>query len=145
MLDLEQSLNEILHILYDHISLQHAAIYLPTLSMDYSLAAWLNKKKGQENEDFFENLTDFVVTHPSITSQDLIVDQNQLEGLNSSYGYSVFPCLAEEEVLAIFLLVYGSKPTVKQLGALIEISEIFGEHLARILRIYNRLKEWMEC
>lgn len=148
-LDVEALLRSSLEYLLTKTGPTNAAVFLPTGIEDYSLGAYVNYDMPKETVDvLLDHLADILA--PRFESEDSVVAirgraelhdwlDDAAEWLSDS-ALLVFPCLHEDECLAVIALFRdASKPFKPEVFPTLDVVRaLFAEQLARVIRIHNR-------
>lgn len=150
-LDVEALLRSALEYLLTKTGPTNAAIYLPTGFDDYSLGAYVNYSLPKDTADvLLDHLAD--VLPARFESEDAITRVESRAEIRRRIGESVdwladsnlliFPCVHEGECLAVVTLFRDAlRPFDPELLPLLDvIRALFGEQLARVIRVHNRHK-----
>jgi FixJ family two-component response regulator len=148
-LDVESLLRTTLEYLLSKLGPTNAAVFLPTGHDDYDLGAYVNYDVPKETADFLlDHLADVIA--PRFDQERLMrrfeseadlraVLDDDAEWLAES-EVVVFACHEDDECLAIITLFRDrSSPfTPDHLAQLEVLREVFGQQLAKVVRIHHR-------
>lgn len=148
-LDVESLLRTTLEYLLQKTGPTNAAVFLPTGHHDYNLGAYVNYDVPKETADvLLDHLADVIA--PRFEHERSVLrfttDQELAERLGDGAawlhdsGVVVFACHHEGECLAIVALFRerSAAYTDELLGQLAVMRDVFGEQLARVVRIHHR-------
>lgn len=148
-LDVEALLRTTLEFLLTKTGPTNAAIFLPTGSQDYSLGAYVNYDIPRESADVQldyladvlpERLESETDVRRYATSAEFIETLGENAALLNNCGVVTFACREDGECLAVVALFRDrSQPFPDEvLPALAIIRDVFGEQLARVVRVHHR-------
>lgn len=148
-LDVETLLRQVLEFVLAQIGPTNAAIFLPGTTGDYSLGAYVNYSCPKDTaEVLLDHLAN--VAAPRLDKLTSLVHMKGRERLEQHVGdcaewlgdqeVVAFTCRGQGECLAVFMIFReaGTGFTDPSIRVLEETAKVFGEQLARVVKIHHR-------
>lgn len=158
-LDIEALLRVSLEYILRKTGPTNAAVYLPSNQCDYSLGAYVNYDCPRESADMLlDHLADVLAPRFEGLEHVLLLESQEdlAEHLGDDASWLadsrvvVFACRHEDECLAVVIFFRDrDKPFGEDLlGQLEAIKDAFGQQLARVVRVHNRMTsapDWLNA